>query len=169
MDRVQPETTNLWSDTIANADHLVSREEPLDLVSFTKTADNWCSFKREKRNALSRLGICGTAENSIRKSAIAAYDVQAPTRWGCPRAEATACTPYGFSDLVGEIFGKRWQNPLEGFYVSKRPMPRKAPAKKSQPTASKKEASNVNASSKNRPPKPKRSAQASNYKQVSRQ
>ena len=44
--------------------------------------------------------------------------------------------------------------------VAKRPMPRKAPAKKSQPTASKKEASNVNASSKNRPAKPKRSAPA---------
>jgi hypothetical protein len=37
-------------------------------------------------------------------------------------------------------------------------MPRKAPAKKSQPTASKKEASNVKASSKNRPAKLKRSA-----------
>ena len=43
-------------------------------------------------------------------------------------------------------------------------MPRKAPAKKSQPTASKKEASNVNASSKNRPAKPKRSAPASKSK-----
>jgi hypothetical protein len=40
-------------------------------------------------------------------------------------------------------------------------MPRKAPAKKSQPTASKKEASNVKASSKNRPANPKRSAPAS--------
>ena len=39
-------------------------------------------------------------------------------------------------------------------------MPRKAPAKKSQPTASKKEASNVKASSKN--PDSKRSAPASN-------
>jgi len=43
-------------------------------------------------------------------------------------------------------------------------MPRKAPAQKSQPTASKKEASNVNASSKNRPAKPKRSAPASKSK-----
>ena len=43
-------------------------------------------------------------------------------------------------------------------------MPRKALAKKSQPTASKKEASNVNASSKNRPAKPKRSAPASKSK-----
>ena len=43
-------------------------------------------------------------------------------------------------------------------------MPRKAPAKKSQPTASKKEVSNVNASSKNRPAKPKRSAPASKSK-----
>ena len=43
-------------------------------------------------------------------------------------------------------------------------MPRKALAKKSQPTASKKEASNVNASSKNRPDKPKRSAPASKSK-----
>jgi hypothetical protein len=43
-------------------------------------------------------------------------------------------------------------------------MPRKAPAKRSQPTASKKEASNVKASSKNRPAKPKRSAPASKSK-----
>jgi hypothetical protein len=43
-------------------------------------------------------------------------------------------------------------------------MPRKAPAKKSQPTASKKEASNVNASSKNRPSNTKRSAPASKSK-----
>jgi len=43
-------------------------------------------------------------------------------------------------------------------------MPRKAPAKKSQPTASKKEASNVKASSKNRPAKLKRSAPASKSK-----
>src|SRR5260370_42504824 len=43
-------------------------------------------------------------------------------------------------------------------------MPRKALAKKSQPTASKKEASNVNASSKNRPANPKRSAPASKSK-----
>ncbi len=43
-------------------------------------------------------------------------------------------------------------------------MPRKALAKKSQPTASKKEDSNVNASSKNRPAKPKRSARASKSK-----
>jgi hypothetical protein len=43
-------------------------------------------------------------------------------------------------------------------------MPRKAPAKKSQPTASKKEASNVKASSKNRPAKPKRRAPASKSK-----
>ena len=42
-------------------------------------------------------------------------------------------------------------------------MPRKAPAKKSQPTASKKEA-NVKASSKNRPAKLKRSAPASKSK-----
>ena len=43
-------------------------------------------------------------------------------------------------------------------------MPRKAPAKKSQPTASKKEASNVKASSKNRRAKLKRSAPASKSK-----
>ena len=43
-------------------------------------------------------------------------------------------------------------------------MPRKAPAKKSQPTASKKKASNVNASSKNRPANQKRSAPASKNK-----
>jgi hypothetical protein len=43
-------------------------------------------------------------------------------------------------------------------------MPKKAPAKKSQPTASKKEASNVNASSKNRPAKPQRSAPATKSK-----
>ena len=43
-------------------------------------------------------------------------------------------------------------------------MSRKTPAKKSQPTASKKEASNVNASSKNPPAKPKRSASASKSK-----
>ena len=43
-------------------------------------------------------------------------------------------------------------------------MPRKAPAKKSQPSASKKEASNVKASSKNRPAKPKRIAPASKSK-----
>ena len=43
-------------------------------------------------------------------------------------------------------------------------MPRKAPAKKNQPTASKKKASNVNASSKNPPPKLKRSAAASKTK-----
>jgi hypothetical protein len=43
-------------------------------------------------------------------------------------------------------------------------MPRKVPAKKSQPTAFKKKTSNVNASSKNRPAKPKRSAPASKSK-----
>jgi hypothetical protein len=43
-------------------------------------------------------------------------------------------------------------------------MPRKAPAKKSQPTASKKEASNVKASSKNHPANPKRSAPVSKSK-----
>jgi hypothetical protein len=43
-------------------------------------------------------------------------------------------------------------------------MPRKAPEKRSQPTASKKEASNVNASSKNRPANPKHSAPASKSK-----
>jgi hypothetical protein len=43
-------------------------------------------------------------------------------------------------------------------------MPRKAPAKKNQPTASKKKASNVNPSSKNPPPKLKRSAAASKTK-----
>jgi hypothetical protein len=51
--------------------------------------------------------------------------------------------------------------------VSKRPMPRKVTAKKSQPTASKKEASNINASSKNLPAKPKRSAPASKSKSSS--
>jgi hypothetical protein len=34
------------------------------------------------------------------KSGIAAYDVQAPTRWGSLRAEATACTPNGFSGTL---------------------------------------------------------------------
>jgi hypothetical protein len=43
-------------------------------------------------------------------------------------------------------------------------MPRKAPEKRSQPTASKKKASNVNASSKNRPANPKQSAPASKSK-----
>jgi hypothetical protein len=43
-------------------------------------------------------------------------------------------------------------------------MPRKVPAKKSQPTASKKKTSRVKASSKNRPAKPKRSAPASKSK-----
>ena len=43
-------------------------------------------------------------------------------------------------------------------------MPRKAPAKKRQPTPSKKHASNVNASSKNRPSNTKRSAPASKSK-----
>ena len=43
-------------------------------------------------------------------------------------------------------------------------MPRKAPAKRSQPSASKKETSNVKATSKNRPAKPKRNAPASKSK-----
>ena len=43
-------------------------------------------------------------------------------------------------------------------------MPRKAPEKRSQPTASKKEASNVNASYKNRPANPQRRAPASKSK-----
>jgi hypothetical protein len=46
-------------------------------------------------------------------------------------------------------------------------MPRKAPEKRSQPTASKKEASNVNASSKNRPANPNQSAPASKSKSSS--
>ena len=43
-------------------------------------------------------------------------------------------------------------------------MPRKAPAKRSQPSASKKETSNVKATSKNRPAKPKRNTPASKSK-----
>jgi hypothetical protein len=48
--------------------------------------------------------------------------------------------------------------------VLKRYMPRKAPAKKRQSTASKKEASTVKAGSKTRPAKPKRNAPASKSK-----
>src|SRR5208337_5013618 len=59
------------------------------------------------RSGLSKFEICGTRENSIRKSVIAAHDVQALARCCSPRADVTVCTPYGLSDLAAALFGNR--------------------------------------------------------------
>jgi hypothetical protein len=64
------------------------------------------ALRKERGERAEHLGnFCGTAENSMQKSATAVYDVQAQTRAVLLGQRLPRCTPYGLSDAIGRIFG----------------------------------------------------------------